>query len=312
MALRSGAQELRGAAVAGIDLGSLIASWELHLRAAKLSPRTIRSYGDGARAFLRFARERGMPTEADAITREHVETYIVDVLDNWRPSTALTRYRDLQQLFRWLVDEGEIARSPMEKMRPPKLDEKPVPIISDDDLKALFDACEGRSFDDRRDTAIIRVFLNTGARLSEVAGVARDDLDLERGRLRVHRKGDREEVLPLGAKAVKALDRYMRARRGHRSADLKDLWLGSQGAMTRSGIAQMVRRRCREAKIEQVHPHQFRHTFAHKMKAAGARDEELMTLGGWKSPTMLTRYAKSTAVERAAEVHFRLAPGEDL
>jgi integrase len=113
-------------------------------------------------------------------------------------------------------------------------------------------------------------------------------------------------------KAVKALDRYLRVRLGHEASYLADLWLGSQGALTASGIQQMVRRRCREAGIPEIHPHQFRHTWAHQMKSRGASDETLRTIGGWKSPTMLTRYAASTAAERAREVHFRLAPGEDF
>jgi site-specific recombinase XerD len=295
-----------------IELGSLIDEWARSLRSERKSERTIRSYTDGARAFVAFSTERGMPTDVAAIRREHVEMYIVDVLDRWKPSTALTRYRDLQQLFRWLVDEGEIAHSPMEKMRPPKLDEKPVPVISDEHLKALLDACVGRAFDDRRDTAIIRLFMNTGARLSEIANLSLDDLDLDRGRITVRRKGDRVEVLPLGAKTAVAIDRYMRARRSHGAAGLPRLWLGSAGALTVSGIQQLVRRRCRQAGIPPINVHRFRHTWAHEMKSKGARDEEVMTIGGWRSATMLVRYGKSAATERAAEVHFRLAPGEDL
>lgn len=300
------------AAASAVTLDALVDSWARHLRAANLSPRTIRSYTDGARQFIAFAAERGMPTDANAIRREHVEAYIEAILARWKPSTALTRYRDLQQLFKWLVEEGEITASPMARMRPPKLHEKPVPVIRDADLRALLEACAGRSFEDRRDTAILRLFMNTGARLSEVAGLGLDDVDLDHGEVRVRRKGARDQILPVGAKTIKALDRYLRARRGHRSAALADLWLGAHGALTDSGIAQMVRRRCREAAIDPINVHRFRHTWAHQMKMRGASDETLRTIGGWKSPTMLARYAASTATERAREVHLRLAPGEDF
>lgn len=295
-----------------IELDALVDSWARHLRAANLSPRTVRSYTDGARAFVAFAREAGMPTDPTAIKREHVETYIEAILDRWKPSTALTRYRDLQQLFKWLTDEGEITRSPMERMRPPKLDEQPVPVIRDDDLKALLESCKGRTFEDRRDTAILRVFMNTGARLAEVAGLTMDDVDLDHGEMRVRRKGSRDQVLPLGPKTVTALDRYVRARRTHARVQNPALWLGASGQLTRSGIDQMVRRRAREAGMPTINVHRFRHTWAHQMKARGASDETLKTIGGWKSSTMLTRYALSTATERAKEVHFRLAPGEDF
>jgi integrase len=253
-----------------------------------------------------------MPTEVTAITREHIETYIEDLLANWRPSTALTRYRDLQQFFRWLVDEGEVPSSPMERMRPPKLGESSVPVIQTDDLAALLRACEGRTLEGRRDLAIVRLFINTGARLAEVAGITMDDLDLDRGEVRVVRKGRREQWLSLGPKTIRALDRYVRIRAGHRFAGEPWLWLSPKGRLTDSGVAQMVKRRCRDAGIPPINVHRFRHSWAHELKSKGISDDELRTLGGWRSPQMLARYAASTAGERAKATHRRLSPGEDL
>jgi site-specific recombinase XerC len=59
---------------------------------------------------------------------------------------------DLQQFFRWLVDEGEVTASPMARMRPPKPDDKPVPVTRDSDLNALLGACAGQHVDARRPT----------------------------------------------------------------------------------------------------------------------------------------------------------------
>lgn len=301
---------------ATVTLDTLVDSWARDLNArvteGHLSPKTVRAYTDQARAFAAFAADRGMPTEADKVTREHVEAYVHDLLGRAKPSTALTHYRSLQQFFAWLVEDGEIAANPMARTRPPRVAEPETPVIREGDLKALLDACKGRGFDARRDTAILRVFMNTGCRLAEVAGLGVDDVDLDHGEMRVKRKGRREQTLPLGAKTVQALDRYARARRGHPSSFLSDLWLGAHGTLTDSGIAQMVKRRCREAGIEAIHPHQFRHTWASTMKSKGASDETLQVLGGWRSPTMLSRYAAYTAAERAREVHMRLAPGEDF
>ena len=127
-----------------------------------------------------------MPTAAPGIRREHLETFIEAELARFRPSTAATRYRDLRQLFRWLLDEGEIDRNPMERMRPPKLDERPVPVVPDEAIRNLLTVCSGRSFDDRRDTAILFVLIDTGARLPEVADLRLDeDLDLEFNELHV-------------------------------------------------------------------------------------------------------------------------------
>ena len=91
------------------SLDALVPSWARHLRAANLSPRTVQSYSESARRFSAFLAQRGMPTDVSSIRREHVEAFIEDVLANWSPATAAVRYRSLQQLFRWLIDEGEIS-----------------------------------------------------------------------------------------------------------------------------------------------------------------------------------------------------------
>jgi site-specific recombinase XerC len=65
--------------------------------------------------------------------------------------TAQTRYRDLQQFFRWQVELGELDESPMQGLMKPRLTEEPVPIVAAEDLAKLFKACAGKSFEDRRD-----------------------------------------------------------------------------------------------------------------------------------------------------------------
>jgi len=295
------------------DLATMSASWGLHLEAANLSPKTIRTYLDSVRQLQGHLASKGMPTAVDAIAREHIESFLVAVRDRTSASTAATRYRGLQQFFKWLQDEGEISRNPMERMRPPKLDERPVPVIPDDDLRALFRACAGTAFDARRDTALLRLFVNTGARLAEMANLTMDDLDLHGRELYVTGKGRKGRALPLGPRAVKDLDRYLRARARHKDAELPWLWLGPKGRLSDSGIAQMLKRRSRKAGISPpVHPHQFRHTFSHLWLSAGGGEHDLAKLNGWSSMQMVGRYASSAAVERAKAAHSRIDPGGEL
>jgi site-specific recombinase XerD len=177
------------------ELAALLPSWARSLRAENKSPRTVTAYLSGGQQLLNFLQASGMPTTVDAIRREHVEAFIEHVLENNRSSTAGTRYRGLQQLFRWLLEEGEIQESPMARMRPPRLEERAVPIISDDHLRALLRACQGKTFEDRRDSALIRAFLNTGARLAEMANLRLEDVELDARELYVTGKGKKGRYL---------------------------------------------------------------------------------------------------------------------
>ncbi len=116
-------------------------------------------------------------------------------------------------------------------MRSPSIPEDPPQVLTDAELRALLKTCEGSDFVDRRDTAIVRTFIDTGARPSEMAGLTLDHVDLDDQTLTVTGKGSRVRVLPIGAKTVKAIDRYLRVRRVHREHGLPALWLGRSGAM---------------------------------------------------------------------------------
>lgn len=282
------------------DVTANLASFTRHLRAENKAPATITTYAKAIVQLRDYLAAAGMPTLVASLTREHVESFLIDLQEHGRrPATVAQRFRSLQQFFKWLRDEGEIRETPMANMKPPHVPEEPPPVITEDDMRKLLAACAGSDFDQRRDTAIIRLFMDTGMRRAELAGLRLDDVDLDSNVAIVMGKGRRPRASPFGNKTAKAIDRYLRVRGTNAAHSEPWLWLGQRGRLTDTGVEQVVKRRAKEAGLAGVHPHLFRHTYAHEMLSAGMQEGDLMRLAGWKSRQMLSRYGASAADSRA-------------
>ncbi len=115
-------------------------------------------------------------------------------------------------------------------------------------------------------------------------------------------------IVPLSAATARAVVAYLRVRRSHRLAGTPALWLGTRnrGPMTGSGLYQMLSRRAEQAGYDpDVHPHQFRHTFAHDWLGGGGAEGDLMRLMGWTDRSMLDRYGADLQVQRAIDAKRR-------
>ena len=235
------------------------------------------------------------------------------LLGRYSAAYASNQFRALQQFFKWLAAEDEIP-DPMARLRPPHVPDKPVPVFADGDLPRLERACAGRSFQQRRDAAVIAVFAATGIRLSELAGIRyapddprRSDIDLWHREITVRGNGGKTRTVKISYDAACSLDRDLRVRARHAQAYRPQLWLGTgnRGPMTASGIYQVIARRGRQCGVE-VFPHRFRHHFSHTWLDRGGPEGDLMELNGWTSPQMLRRYGASARSARARRSYDRI------
>jgi len=295
-------------------LDDLVASWQRHLRAADKAPRTVELYTQSVEFYCRWLADHDREQTLDELTRSAIIAWLGDLADAGRSTNTLsTRFRGLRRFCRWLVTEGILDASPMDGMEQPKGAPKPVPVLTDDDVAALLKSCTGTTFADRRDQAILRVLFDCGIRISECARLTLADVDFDLEVLRVVGKGRKVRVVPFGAKTARTLDRYLRERRRHRLAAESDaLWLSQRGPLSVDGLDDRLRVRARQANVEGLHAHRFRHTAADAWLRAGGGEQDLKRLMGWTSDAMLAVYGASAAEQRAREAAKRLKLGDRL
>ncbi len=148
-----------------------ISSFALRLAAEGKAAKTIRTYTEAVQWFA-AARltEHDSRASRQQVSSRDIQRWMAWLLDRYSSAYASNQYRALQQFFKWLAAEDQLP-DPMARLAPPRVDGKLVPVFTSDELARLEQACAGRSFTQRRDTAIIAVFTATGIRLAEMAGL---------------------------------------------------------------------------------------------------------------------------------------------
>lgn len=304
--------------IADTPVGELHRSWTRYLRAESKSDATIRNYMVTLKQFSAYLDENGLPATPAEITDEEIQDFLIAVADRTSSNNAAFHFRNLRALYRWLTSNREqvIRRSenPMLDVTPPKTVDPPRPAFGDEEVQALIKACRGTSFAARRDEAIIRTFWSTGIRLGGMSGLRYDPdhsqldnndrndvfLDGKQPLIRLRLKGGKVHLVPLGAKTVMALDRYLRMRATHPQAHDPALWVGQQGALGDVGIHHVLKRRGSQAGItSRVHAHRFRRTLATRLLDEDVDRTYVAQILGWQDLRHVALYASDTEQQRA-------------
>lgn len=300
------------------DFASLADSWDLALEADGYAPNTLRSYRRALGSLAAWLAATHPGVGPGEVTRDHVRGWIVATRDAASSGTARSHFAGVRHFYRWAVKEGEAAVDPTDGIKTPRPNDPTTPVLSDAQIRKLLATCAGQGFTERRDRAIILLFLDGGLRLAEMAGLQVDDINLRDRVVFVegkgtNRSGPRKRAVPIGVKCAQALDRYKRERGKHPYRDRPQLWLGSRGraSLSADGIDRMLERRA-AAVGTHIHAHQLRHTWASAARANGLSEGDLMVLGGWRSRSMLDRYGKAAAADRARQAYRRLSLGDRL
>lgn len=291
------------------SLDTLSASFARNIR-VDCSERTITIYLQSVRFFGDWLDAQDLPRTLESLTKDNIASWLGDLAETKAKGTVRTRYRGMRRFVRWLVDEEEITQDPMSGIKAPDPTSRAVPVLTVDDVTKLLKACTGSSFNARRDEAMVRVLLDCGVRIAELAGITTDDVNFDHEVIHVTGKGRKPRAVPFGPKTSRALDRYIRIRRKHKHQHLPGLWLSQRGSYSVDGVDNLLRSIATRAGVKSLHAHRFRHSLAHEWLDSGGQERDLMRIMGWTSTAMLDRYGASVADQRARRAHKRMGLGD--
>lgn len=280
------------------DLLDLLSSWQLVLRAERKSPQTLRSYGLAVRSYLDFC---------DELTKEGVLAWVASQSDN-EAATVRLRLTAVKLFARWLAAEEGFDAAPILAVRPPRLDQRAVPDLSDDEVQRMLRACNGSDVRDRRDKAMLTLLAETGMRAAELLALDVGDIDVHACTVHVVRgKGGRGRRVKFSNGCAATIDRYLRGRRNQPAGPL---WLSQRGTrLSYTGLVSTLKGRAKAAGVTDFHVHRLRHSVAVRWIKSGGTETGLMAHAGWSDISMVGRYAKSASEQLAGEEFDRLNLG---
>ena len=282
-------------------------------------PDTISAYADAAIALDAWMTAESIDGDFTACDTKTLNRFFAAYFAAHGQGGTNTKQRNLRHLFSWLErdhDHPHPYTDDLQRYTPAKARPSTLAGQFITDLLEVTGNGRARGFEDARDHAMIRM-LTEGVRRTELVQQQTADLPVDviaQPFVRVvplkGARGSMEgRIVPLAPATARALVAYLRVRRGHRQAAASPgLWLGTRnrGAITGSGLYRMLQRRAAEAGYDPaVHPHQFRHTFAHDWLDGGGAEGDLMRLMGWADRSMLDRYGADLQVQRAVQAKRR-------
>ena len=309
------------------DLKTMLQGYRLYCMADGKSPLTTRWYLGKLRIFGTYLENNGYPTELREITTAHIRAFLVYLRSDVKadqhnpnkhgrdePLSGLTiqgYVRTLKAFYSWLLREEYIEDNPMRHIRIPRAPKVIIQTFSNEQIGRLLASVNVRKPLGFRDHCILLILLDTGMRLSELAGLRTQDVDLEAGEFKVTGKGQKQRTVPMGGTVQKALWKYLnRYRREPVIPAIDHLFLDRVGMpISSDGIYRMVRKYGHKAQLQGVRcsPHTFRHTFAKTYLLNGGDVFSLQKILGHSSLEVVKLYVNLASSDVRSQ-HRRFSP----
>lgn len=275
-----------------------------HLRFEKeTSPHTVTNYGVDLAQFAEFLEAAGVTDPAE-VEGPLIRSWLREMAGfGYAKTSAARKLSSVRSWFAFLFDRGLVPKDPARDVKGPRQPSKLPRALSEDDAARLVEAGDYGA-DPVRDRAVLELLYGCGLRIAELAGLRRQDIDLDERMIWVMGKGNKERIVPFGGKARDALTAWFD------SAPLEGEYVfpgQSEGAVTVRTINRIVRRAALAAGVAGATPHTLRHSFATHLLDRGASLKVVQELLGHESLVTTQRYLAVSA-ERLKKSYERAHP----
>ena len=243
-----------------------------------LAKRTVQAYLADCASLADYVEAQGI-RDAEAVGYDVLRAHLADLGDRGLSARSVARRRSaIRTYFGFLVVEGHLSEDPTEKLEGPRVNQALPAVLTYAEVEVILDTVGSLSPDAHanasRDAAMLETLYGAGLRISELTGLRVRDLSLDEGLVSVQGKGDKRRIVPIGGRAVRVLQRYLRERRPDLDRGRSEgmVFLNQHGRpLSRTGAWQIVGKHVRNAGInKKVTPHTFRHSFATHLLEGGA------------------------------------------
>ncbi|MGB7575002.1 MAG: tyrosine recombinase XerC [Thermodesulfobacteriota bacterium] len=285
------------------------------------SPHTCRCYRRDLEGFEDFLKNSGMyvsstgKVEMGKVDRMAIRKYLSFLHRKNKKSSIARKISTLRSFFKYMVREQVIPSNPAKGVSTPKVEKTLPTTLTVDEAFRLMESpttisekpSEGSMEKGLRDRAILELLYSSGLRVSELVGLNSNQLDLDLGIVKVMGKGRKERIVPVGVKAIEALEAYLE-KRGMLEGE-EPIFVNSVGGrLTARSVGRLMKRYTRDSGIfRKVSPHSLRHTFATHLLDAGADIREIQEMLGHSSLSTTQRYTH-VSMGKLMEVYDKAHP----
>ena len=298
-----------------LELSELVEKFEVHNKSEGKSERTVEWYNQALEIFKGWLKAEGMSTCLDDIGEDEVRLFILHLQDRdglrgkASSHTVNNRVRALRSFFNWLYKKRYTGRHRLEDVRPPKVRQNEIEILTDDEVGRIFSSIDPNNFLGARNAAIYSIMLETGLRLSEVVTLKSRDVHLDERYVKTLGKGDKKRIVSFGTTCRKALANYAHNYRFEDKDQGADTFFICKdgSSMTSDGLRSLTERLSKSVDIPRLHPHLLRHTYATRFLMNGGDGFLLQQNLGHSSLEMVRRYLH-IASRMAAQISLDFSP----